>query len=138
MTTNTFDPRARAKKIAADLKAAEAAQAAYDASITEALNNAGRTRVEFVEELYKHFGIEAETTPRKDKDGKPVVDKNGAPVLVKTDKDESKRIAKLAEAFGTLVAAAEPKPEAATPASNSSETVKSVAATASPFEKRSA
>lgn len=102
-----FDPKARANEIAAQLKAAEEAQAAYDATIDEALKHAARTRAEFVEVLYEHFDIEAETTVRKGKDDKPVLDKNGEQVRVKTDKTEEKRIEKLAEAFEQLVKAAE-------------------------------
>lgn len=107
MSSKTFDPKARANELAAQLKAAEEAEATYNATIDEAVKNAGRTRVEFVEALYEHFGIEAEMTARKDKDDRPVLDKNGSPVMVKTDKDETKRIAKLAAAFEQLVARAE-------------------------------
>ncbi|OYO00738.1 hypothetical protein CGZ95_08940 [Enemella evansiae] len=106
----TFDPKARANELAAQLKAAEEAEAAYNATIDDAMKNAGRARVEFVEALYEHFGIEADSTPRKDKDDKPVLDKSGNPVLVKTDKDETKRIAKLASAFEALVKRAESSP----------------------------
>jgi hypothetical protein len=107
MSIKTFDPKARANELAAQLKAAEEAEAAYNATIDEAVKNAGRTRVEFVEALYEHFGIEAEMTARKDKDDKPVLDKSGKPVMVKTDKDEAKRIAKLAVAFEQLVGRAD-------------------------------
>lgn len=102
-----FNPKARANEIAAQLKAAEEAQAAYDATIDEALKHAARTRAEFVEVLYDHFGIEAETTVRKDKNGQPVRGKDGEQVRVKTDKTEEKRIEKLAKAFEQLVKAAE-------------------------------
>lgn len=103
MSAKKFNPKARANEIAAQLKAAEAAQAAYDATIDEALEKAGRNRVEFVEVLYEHFGIEPEVTQRKDKDGNVVLSKNGEPVTVKTDKDESVRIEKLAQSFERLV-----------------------------------
>lgn len=103
----SFDPKARANEIAAQLKAAEEAQAAYEATIDEAIKNAARSRVEFVEMLYEHFDIQAETTVRNDKSGQPVRDKDGEEVRVKTDKNEEKRIARLAEAFEQLVAAAE-------------------------------
>lgn len=105
--TKKFDPKARANEIAAQLKAAEEAQTAYDATIDEAVKHAARTRTEFVEVLYDHFGIEAETTVRKDKNGQPVRDKDGEQVRVKTDKTEEKRIEKLAEAFEQLVKTAE-------------------------------
>lgn len=107
MTKKMFDPKARANEIAAQLKAAEEAQAAYDATIDEALKHAARTRAEFVEVLYDHFDIDAETTVRKDKNGQPVRDKDGEQVRVKTDKTEEKRIEKLAEVFEQLVTTAE-------------------------------
>lgn len=103
----SFHPKARAEEIAAQLKAAEDEQRRYDASIDEAVKNAGRTRAEFVEVLYDHFGIEPETTERRDKNGQPVLTKDGDPVVVKTDKDETVRIEKLAKKFEQLVAKAE-------------------------------
>lgn len=103
----SFHPKARAEEIAAQLKAAEDEQRRYDASIDEAVKNAGRTRAEFVEALYDHFGIEPETTERRDKNGQPVLTKDGDPVVVKTDKDETARIEKLAKKFEQLVAKAE-------------------------------
>lgn len=103
----SFHPKARAEEIAAQLKAAEEEQRRYDASIDEAVKNAGRTRAEFVEVLYDHFGIESETTERRDKNGQPVLTKDGDPVVVKTDKDETVRIEKLAKKFEQLVAKAE-------------------------------
>lgn len=105
--TKKFNTKSRAAEIAAQLKAAEEAQKAYDDAIAEAEKHAGRARVEFVERLYDHFGIEAETTVRKDKNGQPVRDKDGEPIRVKTDKNEEKRIENLAEAFEQLVDAAE-------------------------------
>lgn len=107
--TTKFNPKARADEIAAQLKAAEEAQASYNAAIDEAVNHAGRTRAEFVEVLYDHFGIEPESTVRKDKEGKPVLNKDGEQVVVKTDKDEAVRIEKLARAFEDLVARDESK-----------------------------
>lgn len=99
-----FNPKARANEIAAQLKAAEEAKAAYDAAIDDAVKHAGRTRAEFVEMLYAHFGIEPETTERVDKEtGEPKRDKHGDVVRVKTDRDESVRIEKLAAEFEALV-----------------------------------
>lgn len=97
-----FNPKARAEEIAAELKAAQEKQKAYDAAIDKAVKDAGRTRAEFVEMLYEHFGIEPEKTPRL-KDGEPMKDKDGKTVMVSTDKDESQRIAKLAEKFEEMV-----------------------------------
>lgn len=110
MTTKPFSTKSRAEEIAAQLKAAQEAQQAYDDAIDEAVKNAGRTRVEFVETLYAHFGIEPETTERTDKNGKPVLNKDNQPILVKTDKDESKRIEKLAAALESVFAEAERHP----------------------------
>lgn len=108
MTKRTsFNPKARAEEIAAQLKAAEQAQKDYDASIEEAVKHAGRTRAEFVEVLYGHFGIDPEVTERKDKNGDVVTGKDGQPVRVRTDKDETVRIEKLAAKFEELVAKAE-------------------------------
>jgi hypothetical protein len=106
MTTinrRTFSARSRAAKIAAQIKAAEEEQKAYDASIEEAMKSAGRARVEFVETLYDFFGIDIETTARRDKETGEILRKNGEPVLVKTDKKEVRRIERLAAAFGELV-----------------------------------
>lgn len=105
MTVNrrTFSTQSRAAQIAAQIKAAEEEQKAYDASIEEAMKSAGRARVEFVETLYEFFGIDVETTPRRDKETGEILQKNGEPVLVKTDKKEVHRIERLAVAFGELV-----------------------------------
>lgn len=97
-----FNPKARAEEIARQLKEAEEAKAAYDAAIDKAVKDAGRTRAEFVEMLYDYFGIEPEKTPRL-KDGEPMKGKDGKTVMVSTDKDESQRIAKLAEKFEEMV-----------------------------------
>lgn len=141
MTMTKFDPKARANEIAAQLKAAEEAQAQYDATIAEAMKNAGRNRVEFVEMLYTHFGIDEETSSRTDGNGDPVKGKNGKPVVVKTDKDETKRISKLAEAFSALVEPSTARPgsnsEAAKPSSAGSVPAKPAATTADQFGKRS-
>lgn len=101
--TGKFDPKARANEIAAQVKAAEEEQKAYDDTIAEALKSAGRTRVEFVERLYEHFDIPREMTERRDKDGAAVRGKDGQPVKVRTDKNEEARIQKLAAAFERLV-----------------------------------
>lgn len=103
MAANKFNPKARAEEIAAELKAAQEKQKAYDAAIDKAVKDAGRTRAEFVEMLYEHFGIEAERTERRDQDGNVVKTKKGNVVTVETDKDESKRIATLAEKFEEMV-----------------------------------
>ncbi|MFP3397650.1 hypothetical protein SB749_15070 [Brevibacterium sp. SIMBA_078] len=95
--------RSRAEEIAAQKKALDDAEKAYNKSIDEAVKHAGRARAEFVEKLYKYFGIEAETTLRRDKHGEVVRDKDGRPVEVKTDRNEAVRIQKLAEAFAQLV-----------------------------------
>lgn len=115
----SFHPKARAEEIAAQLKAAEEEQRRYDTSIDEAVKNAGRTRAEFVEVLYDHFGIEPETTERRDKNGQPVLTKDGDPVVVKTDKDETVRIEKLAKKFEQLVAKAESSSRTGTAAKSS-------------------
>lgn len=116
MATTKFNPKARAEEIARQLKEAEEAKQTYDAAIDKAVKDAGRTRAEFVEMLYDYFGIEAEKTPRL-KDGQPLKDKAGKTVMVPTDKDESKRIATLAEKFEEMVtvyeASRQPKPHAA-------------------------
>lgn len=111
-----FNPKARAEEIAAQLKAAEEAEKLYAETIDEAVKNAGRTRAEFVEMLYDHFDIEPETSARKDKNGEVIRSKDGAAVQVKTDKDESVRILKLAEKFEQLVAKAEASSAAESPA----------------------
>ncbi|PRI10519.1 hypothetical protein [Leucobacter massiliensis] len=105
--TKRFDPKARAKEIAAELKAAEQQQREYDDAIDEAVKHAGRTRAEFVEMLYRHFGIDAEMTERRTKEGELMRTKDGSPILVKTDRDEGHRIARLAERFEELVLQAE-------------------------------
>lgn len=136
MTTTKFNPKARANEIAAQLKAAEKAQAEYEATITEAVKHAGRTRAEFVEMLYTHFDIDAEATERKDKNGDAVKTDDGKVVRVKTDKDEAKRIVKLAEAFEALVESTSsptPKTESAT---TGSVPAKPAAATTDQFGKR--
>lgn len=106
MAATRFNPKARAEEIAAELKAAQEKQAAYDEAIDTAVKHAGRTRAEFVEMLYEHFDIPAEKTPRL-KDGEPVKTKSGETVMVSTDKDEAVRIEKLAAKFEQLVSAAE-------------------------------
>lgn len=117
MATTKFNPKARAEEIARQLKEAEEAKQAYDAAIDKAVKDAGRTRAEFVEMLYDYFGIEAERTERRDQDGNVVKTKKGNVVTVETDKDESKRIATLAEKFEEMVevyeASRQPKPHAA-------------------------
>ncbi|WP_218220429.1 hypothetical protein [Nesterenkonia sp. Act20] len=100
--TMKFNPKARAEQIAAQLKAAQEMQDAYDQNIETAVKHAGRTRAEFVEMLYDLFDIGPEKTPRM-KDGQPVKDKRGETVMVSTDKDESIRIGKLAAKFEVLV-----------------------------------
>lgn len=107
MTRKPFSTKSRADEIAAQLKAAQEAQKAYDDAIEEAVKNAGRTRVEFVENLYAHFGIEPETTERTDKNGNRVLNKDNEPILVKTNKDETKRIEKLAAALEAVFERAE-------------------------------
>lgn len=106
MTTinrRAFSTQSRAAQIAAQIKAAEEEQKAYDASIDEAMRSAGRARVEFVETLYDYFGIPPETTVRRDKETGEILRKDEEPVLVKTDKKEVRRIERLAAAFGELV-----------------------------------
>ena len=111
-TTTKFNPKARAEEIAAELKAALEKQQAYEEAVETAVKHAGRTRAEFVEMLYEHFGISPEKTERKDKDGNVVKTKTGEPVMVSTDKDETQRIQKLAAKFEQLVEATA-KPHAA-------------------------
>lgn len=136
MTTTKFNPKARANEIAAQLKAAEKAQAEYEATITEAVKQAGRTRVEFVEMLYAHFDIKSETTERKDSEGHPVKDKSGSPVLVRTDKDEAKRIVKLADAFEALIDSTTSPTSKTEAATAGSIPAKPAAATTDQFGKR--
>lgn len=104
MRTKTFAAvKNRAEQIVAELKAAQEAKQRYDEAIDEALANAGRARVEFVEMLYEFFGIEEESTERTDGSGAVKRTQSGKVIRVKTDKDESKRIARLTEAFEQLV-----------------------------------
>lgn len=96
-----FDTKSRAAQIAAQKKAAEDAQKAYEASLKDALKHAAPARVEFVENLYSHFEIEAGSTARIDKEtGEPVRAKDGSIVLIKTDRNEHVRIEKLGAALG--------------------------------------
>lgn len=95
--------RSRAEEIAQQKKALEEAEKEYKKSIDDAVKHAGRTRAEFVEKLYDYFGIEPETTERRDKDGEVVRGKDGRPIEVKTDRNEAVRIQKLAEAFAQLL-----------------------------------
>lgn len=95
--------RSRAEEIASQKKALEDAEKEYKKSIDDAVKHAGRARAEFVEKLYDYFGIEAETTLRRDKHGDVVRGKDGRPIEVKTDRNEAVRIQKLAEAFAQLV-----------------------------------
>ena len=98
-----FDTKSRAAEIAAQKKAAEDAQKAYEASLKDALKHAAPARVEFVENLYSYFGIEAGTTALIDKEtGDPVRAKDGSIVMVKTDRNEHARIEKLGASVGEL------------------------------------
>lgn len=104
MATTKFNPKARAEEIARQLKEAEEAKQAYDAAIDKAVKDAGRTRAEFVEMAYDYFGIEPVKVERRDKETKePMRDDDGNIVMVNTDRDESKRIEKLAEKFEEMV-----------------------------------
>lgn len=101
-----FDTKSRAAQIAAQKKAAEDAQKAYDASLKEALKHAAPARVEFVENLYSYFEIEAGTTARIDREtGEPVRAKDGSIVMVKTDRNEHARIEKLGSSLADLFSA---------------------------------
>jgi hypothetical protein len=103
MTQKRFSTQSRAAQIAAQIKAAEEEQKAYDAAIDDALKTAGRARVEFVEKLYEFFDIDPEMTPRRDKATGEVITKDGEPVLVRTDRKEERRIERLARAFEAFV-----------------------------------
>lgn len=113
MANTRFNPKARAKEIARELEAARKKQEQYeeaiDAVVGKEAKPAARTRAEFVEMLYDHFGIEeSPRTPRKDKNGN-VMKKKGTDeaIMTPTDRDESERIEKLAAKFEQLVSAAE-------------------------------
>lgn len=83
-----------------ELAAIRAEQAVYERAVDEAMKSAARVRVAYVEDLYERFGIEPEprVERRNKKTGEPMKTKAGEPVMVALDKDETRRIARLAEA----------------------------------------
>lgn len=82
----------RAEKIAALM----AEQQAYEVQVKEAVKSAAFARCDAVEQLYDVLGVAPEPkTQRRQKDG-TVVD-------VATDKDETKRAARLVEAVMALI-----------------------------------
>lgn len=88
----------RAQRLAdlvAAQRAIEAEEAAADKAAEEALKRAGLARSRAVEELYDLLGINEETTTRARKDGTSRV--------VRTDRDETRRAARLVEAVVALV-----------------------------------
>lgn len=93
------------QEIADQIRDLEAQQAAHDAAIDAALRSPKlvRSRVELVENLYTAFGVEAEVRPRTRKDGSPMLTKDGVPVTISTDRDESRRVARLAAAITAAV-----------------------------------
>ncbi|MGO1629511.1 MAG: hypothetical protein ACTHX2_11905 [Microbacterium sp.] len=81
----------RAEKIAALM----AEQQAYEAQVKEAVKSAAFARCDAVEQLYDVIGVGPEPkTQRRQKDGKHID--------VTTDKDETKRAARLVEAVMAL------------------------------------
>lgn len=102
--TKRFSSKSRAAEIAAQQKAAQEAQKTYENSLKDALKHAAPARVEFVENLYSYFGIEAESSPRIDKEtGEPMRAKDDSIVMVKSDRNEHVRIEKLGKEVGELL-----------------------------------
>lgn len=95
----TLTRRQRRAQRLADLVAAqraiEAEEAAADRAAQEALKRAGLARSRAVEELYDLLGIDEETTTRTRKDG--------TSRTVRTDRDETRRAARLVEAVVAMV-----------------------------------
>lgn len=83
------------KDLAAQQKAIEAEEAAYEATIKAAMGKAAGARVRAVEELYDLLDIAPVVTVRRRPDG--------TEQTLATDRDETKRAAQLVEAVAALV-----------------------------------
>lgn len=115
MTKNQTLKRSRIEsRIAAERAALEARMQAldaeaeeYEAHLEDRLEKAGRARVALVEDLLDRFEI-PQGTPRVDKEtGEPKLTKDGKPIVINNDPDETKRMERLAEVIDDLVRRAE-------------------------------
>jgi len=98
---------ARRAELEAQLQALEAETEEHEAHLADRLEKAGRARVALVEDLLDRFEI-PQGTPRIDKEtGKQKLTKEGKPIFINNDPDETKRMERLAEAIDGLVRRAE-------------------------------
>lgn len=98
---------AKRAELEAQLQALEAETEEHQAHLEDRLEKAGRARVAFVEDLLDRFEI-PQGTPRIDKEtGEQKLTKDGRPIFINNDPDETKRMERLAEVIDDLVRRAE-------------------------------
>lgn len=88
-----------------NMAALQAEQEAHDKRLDEALKSAGPARVALVEDLLEKFGVEpaAQVKRRNKRTGEVITGKDGKPVMVDPDPDETERMARLADAIDAAV-----------------------------------
>lgn len=98
---------AQRAELEAQLQALEVETQEHEAHLEDRLEKAGRARVAFVEDLLDRFEI-PQGTPRIDKEtGEQKLTKDGEPIFIRNDPDETKRMERLAAVIDDLVLRAE-------------------------------